>query len=228
MVSKGPIFLRVWCFSIYEKILYEQGARAVKCRGMFIPLVRDYEKLSDVQKIQAIKKESESFVSSCVNQAAQIKNSGVLKTLHKDRAAMNQQNKRDKEEFEGHTIADPHKALPGELFKCRFVYLIFWNISAYYEDSETIALDAAIINAASNEEIRIDGNTLSKWNEHVLISLQIKNPHRIEVWTGMTKQEFLLALKENDKVFYPYRTASEDDIEHGDDVQFDQNIAYRY
>ena len=82
---------------------------------MFIPWIVGYQTLTDVQKIQAVKKESESFVSSCVNRAANIKASGVLKSLQKDRVAQNQQNKRDREEFEGHTIPDPHKALPGEI-----------------------------------------------------------------------------------------------------------------
>ena len=77
--------------------------------------------------------------------------------------------------------------------------------------------------------MKIDGKTLSKWNEHVLISLQIKNPHRIEVWSGMTKKELLLALRpEGEKVFYPYRPASEEEVQSGVDIQFDQNIAYRY
>ena len=88
-------------------------------------------------------------------------------------------------------------------------------------------MDANLINAACDENMKIDGNRLSSLNEHVLRSLIIKNPHRIEVWTGMTQKEFLLALSCNEKVFYPYKPASEDDIENGVDVQFDQNIAYR-
>ena len=103
---------------------------------MFVPWVVGYDSLTEVQKIQAVKKESESFVSSCVNLAANIKASGVLKTLQKDRAAQNQQNRRDKEDYEGHQIPDPHKALPGEIniyihiIKRKFVYS---NVDLYIQ-----------------------------------------------------------------------------------------------
>ena len=100
--------------------------------------------------------------------------------------------------------------------------------SAYYADPTTQALTAAILNAAADEDMKIDGNTFAKWTNHVIVTLSIKNAQRIEIWLGMTKQEFFLALSNRQTCFYPYKPASEDDIQNGTDVQFDQNVAYRY
>ena len=88
----------------------------------FSSWVVDYDKLSPVQKLRAVKKEAESFSSSCLNLITKLKTSGVLKKIQKDKAAETLQNRHDKEEFEGHTIPDPHKALPGNIC-CRFVDL---------------------------------------------------------------------------------------------------------
>ena len=109
-------------FYIYEKILAEQMDRAYDKREMFKSWVPNYDQLTPILQLQGLKEKSEGFISSCVNLLAKIKNSGVLKVLQKDRAAIIQQNKRDREEFEGYVLPDPHKALPGISFICLFVY----------------------------------------------------------------------------------------------------------
>ena len=110
------LYCRSWCFSVYEKILHAQSVRAIDSAEDFRTWVVGYDGLSEVQKLRAAKKEAEFFSSSCLNLIAKNKTSGVLKTIQKDKAAETQQNRRDLEEFEGHVIPDPHKALPGNIF----------------------------------------------------------------------------------------------------------------
>ena len=116
---------RVWCLSIYEKILYAQSVRAVESYECFKSWVPDYSTLTEILQLRAVKKEAESFATSCLNLISKLKNSGVLKSIQKDRVAETQQNRIDREEFEGHTLPDPHKALPGNVrfVICRFVDL---------------------------------------------------------------------------------------------------------
>ena len=97
-------------------ILYAQSVRAVECSEAFSSLVIGFEKLEPVQKRHQVKKEAEAFASSCLNLIAKIKSSGILKSIHKDVEANRQQLLKDQEEFEGHTIPDPHVALPGNIF----------------------------------------------------------------------------------------------------------------
>ena len=81
------------------------------------------------------------------------------------------------------------------------------------------------MNAACNDDVVINGNQLIKWVEHVIVSLSIKNPQRIEVWLKMTQQEYFVAKK---GIFYPYKPATEDDLAAGtDDVQDDFGVPYR-
>ena len=71
------------------------------------------EKLSPVQQLHAAKKESQMFVSECVNLKDKIKSIGVLKKLRRGRAAQNAQNRQDEEEHEGHVVPNALQALPG-------------------------------------------------------------------------------------------------------------------
>ena len=78
--------------------------------------------------------------------------------------------------------------------------------------------------AAADKSLKIDGKKLSKRVEHVIILLSIKNSQHIEVWTGMTKEEFHLALAKNQKVFCPYKIASSNELD-ADDIQIDQDVS---
>ena len=88
-------------------------------------------------------------------------------------------------------------------------------------------MTAAILNAAADENMKIDGNFLVRSVNHTLVHLSIKNSQRCEVYLKMTKGEFHRALGSK-HYFYPYKPATDEDIEKGTDVQFDQNIAYRF
>ena len=98
---------------------------------------------------------------------------------------------------------------------------------AYYADSETQEITAAILNAAADENIKIPDNAVGKMNNDIIVHLSIKNCQRSEVWTGMTRREFYLAQSTGQQCFYPYKPATEDEIETATDIQFDQDIAYR-
>ena len=101
---------------MYEKILHAQSVRALESPEGFKSWVMNYEAMTPIQQMRAVKKEAEGFALSCNNLIANVKSSGILKTISKDQAAETLQRRKDLEEFEGHTYPDPHKALPGTIY----------------------------------------------------------------------------------------------------------------
>ena len=201
--------VRQWCLSCYEKILSAQSVKALESVEAFRNLVPNIDQLTPVLQQHHAKKEAQAFVSECYNLKNKLSAMGVHKKLQLDRNAKHAQNRKDVEEHEGHVVPDALTALP-----------------AYFNDPTTKALTAELVDAACNENKVIAGNWLVKMHEHVIVTLSIKNPHRIEVWFNMTKQEFYLAMK---GIFYPYKTATEEDLASGDkDVQDDGSALYRY
>ena len=90
------------------------------------------------------------------------------------------------------------------------------------------ATSKAIIDAACDDAIRVTGDQVTKWAEHTLIYLLVKSNKRYESWHRMTKQQFFLALKEGNKVFYPYKPASDQEVQDGGtNIVLSDNCAYR-
>ena len=116
------LYFRSWCFYVLEKLLHAQSVRARECPEGFKTWVIGYDELTPIQQLRAVKKEADCFALSCNNLIANIKNSGTLKKISKDQKAETHQRKKDKEEFEGHVLPDPHKALPGICF------IMFYNV----------------------------------------------------------------------------------------------------
>ena len=89
------------------------------------------------------------------------------------------------------------------------------------------AIAKVIVDTASDDEARVTGEQVSKWAEFVLIWLIIKSNKRYESWARMTKAQFYQALKKP-KVFFPYKPATDKDVEDGNNIVFSQNnIAFR-
>lgn len=74
---------------------------------------RDWEEMTPVLRMHAVKQKAEAFSVSCNNLRITLKSGGTLKSIAKDIAAERLQRRRDMEEHEGHLIPDPNKALPG-------------------------------------------------------------------------------------------------------------------
>ena len=86
----------------------------------------------------------------------------------------------------------------------------------------------AMIDAACDDSIRVTGDQVTKWAEFTMIYLLLKSNKRYESWNRMTKAQFFLALKEGNKVFFPYKPASDQEAEDGGtNIVLSENCAYR-
>ena len=88
------------------------------------------------------------------------------------------------------------------------------------------ATSKAMIDAACDDDARVTGDQVTKYAEHTLIHCLLKSNKRYESWNGMTKAQFLLALK-RPQVFFPYKPASEQDVQDGNNIVLSDNCAYR-
>ena len=104
----------------------------------------------------------------------------------------------------------------------------FFILSAYYKHPEVKATTQAIIEAACDENVQVTSDQVSKWAEHTMKYLLLKSNKRYESWYRMTKAQFFLALKDGRKVFFPYKPASQQDIDAGGtNIVLSDDCAYR-
>ena len=88
------------------------------------------------------------------------------------------------------------------------------------------AIAKAIVDAASDDDVMVTGDQVTKWAEFVMIWLLLKSNKRYESWARMTKAQLYLALKKP-KVFFPYRPATDKEREDGTNIVLSENCAFR-
>ena len=106
---------RSWCYTVYLRIVNAQAVYASKKENQenFKYLVRDYETLTEVQKMDACETKAFEMRQRCLLVVSEMENSGFNTELHKDKSAQSAQRKKDKQQFQGVELPDPRTVLPG-------------------------------------------------------------------------------------------------------------------
>ena len=106
---------RSWCYTVYLRIVNAQAVYASKQENQekFKYLVRDYETLTEVQKMDACETKAFEMRQRCLLVVSEMENSGFNTEIHKDKSAQCAQRKKDKQQFQGWELPDPRTVLPG-------------------------------------------------------------------------------------------------------------------
>ena len=97
---------------------------------------------------------------------------------------------------------------------------------AYFAHPEVKAIAKAIVDTACDDDARVTGDQVSKWAEFVLIWLIVKSNKQYESFARLTKAQIYQALKKP-KVFFPYKPATDNDVEDRNNIVVSDNCAFR-
>ena len=176
-----------WAVSVYKDILSYQATAARANRDKFLPYIRDQASLTPVQLKDELKIRANNQAIEINNTIKEIDDTYIHRKIANLKKAQEKSNREAKKNFEGiEPVPDPLKIIP-----------------QYLSYSKVRDIDEEMIKAAEDKTV-VSKEQLSRFTNHLLSKLIIKNPHRKQIYNLATRRDVLEGFRKPG-IYFPYR-----------------------